>query len=192
MPEQNIKKYMNVNPKASENLSIYSRLQLNEMDTDYFTTNFRFQKIYYSPTILELLLFTEEEDYLETDGGNELLQEERNTVQERTHNSYSQLNDAELSPDHVVRQSMSPKRLKEVLRMNAGLSLSISYASSVGGIATTVGTPPNTYLYGLIVSRYGDSTDLDFGTWMLFALPLSIIMFLIVWFWFSVLFFGPR
>nr|CAH8854623.1 unnamed protein product [Trichobilharzia regenti] len=147
-------------------------------------------------TIVDALLTNltkiEEEDYLETDGGNELLQEERNTVQERTHNSYSQLNDAELSPDHVVRQSMSPKRLKEVLRMNAGLSLSISYASSVGGIATTVGTPPNTYLYGLIVSRYGDSTDLDFGTWMLFALPLSIIMFLIVWFWFSVLFFGPR
>ncbi|CAH8856383.1 unnamed protein product [Trichobilharzia szidati] len=142
--------------------------------------------------ILELLLFTEEEDYLETDGGNELSEEGRNTVQESTHNSYSQLNDVELSPDHIVRQSMSTKRLKEVFRMNAGLSLSISYASSVGGIATTIGTPPNTYLYGLIVNRYGDSTGFDFGTWMLFALPLSIIMFLIIWFWFSVLFFGPK
>ncbi|VDP99193.1 unnamed protein product [Trichobilharzia regenti] len=42
------------------------------------------------------------------------------------------------------------KNLKRTKRMNIGFSLSIAYACSIGGIATTIGTPANSILQGQV------------------------------------------
>jgi len=61
------------------------------------------------------------------------------------------------------------------------LMLGIAYSASIGGIATLIGTPPNAILAGVIENTYG--IRIGFLDWMLFALPLSIGMLFLTWFY---------
>jgi sodium-dependent dicarboxylate transporter 2/3/5 len=57
------------------------------------------------------------------------------------------------------------------------LLLGVAYASSIGGIITPVGTPPN-----LILMDFMDSQGLEtipFATWIVMMLPLAIIMMVV-------------
>lgn len=60
------------------------------------------------------------------------------------------------------------------------LMLGIAYAANIGGIATIIGTPPNGVLVG-IVSESG-LEPITFANWLMFALPLVVILFCIVYF----------
>ena len=61
------------------------------------------------------------------------------------------------------------------------LMLGIGYAASIGGVATLIGTPPNAIFAGVMEKTYGIS--ISFLDWMMFALPLSLVMLLVVWFY---------
>jgi solute carrier family 13 (sodium-dependent dicarboxylate transporter), member 2/3/5 len=50
----------------------------------------------------------------------------------------------------------------------------VGYASSIGGIATIIGTPPNVVFAGLLDQFY--HRKLDFGKWMLIGLPLMVLI----------------
>ena len=63
--------------------------------------------------------------------------------------------------------------------LGTALMLGIAYAASIGGIATLIGTPPNAILAGVLDKHYG--IDLGFADWMLFALPLSLLMLFLSW-----------
>jgi len=60
-------------------------------------------------------------------------------------------------------------------RYATGMMLIIAYGASVGGIATPIGTPPNLIGIGFIQNLAG--TKITFFEWMLFAVPLTIVMF---------------
>ena len=60
------------------------------------------------------------------------------------------------------------------------LMLGISYASSIGGIATLVGTPPNVVFKGILKESYG--VEVSFADWMFVALPFSAILLLLAYF----------
>ncbi|MDH5219035.1 MAG: anion permease, partial [Gammaproteobacteria bacterium] len=66
-----------------------------------------------------------------------------------------------------------------VITFGTILMLGIAYASSIGGVATLIGTPPNAILAGVLESNY--NIHISFGQWMLFALPLSIIVLALTW-----------
>ncbi len=55
-----------------------------------------------------------------------------------------------------------------------GLMLMVGYASSIGGVATIIGTPPNVVFAGLLDQFY--HRKLDFGKWMLVGLPLMTLI----------------
>jgi len=61
------------------------------------------------------------------------------------------------------------------------LLLGLAYAASIGGIGTPIGTPPNL----IFMQVYEDNTGLQisFTQWMMWALPLVIILTPIVWLW---------
>ena len=61
------------------------------------------------------------------------------------------------------------------------LMLGIAYAGSIGGVATLIGTPPNAILAGVYEQNYGKT--IHFVDWLLFALPLALLMLLAVWFY---------
>ncbi len=52
--------------------------------------------------------------------------------------------------------------------------LGIAFSANAGGIATVIGTPPNSVLIGLLESEY--NTQISFLKWMTMGLPFSIIM----------------
>jgi solute carrier family 13 (sodium-dependent dicarboxylate transporter), member 2/3/5 len=55
-----------------------------------------------------------------------------------------------------------------------GLMLSIGYMASIGGIATIIGTPPNTVFVGFVKEFYNH--DIAFGKWLLIGLPVSVLL----------------
>lgn len=57
-----------------------------------------------------------------------------------------------------------------------GLMLMVAYASSIGGIGTIIGTPPNVVFAGLLDQFYHQK--LDFGKWMLVGVPLMALILL--------------
>ncbi|MEJ8776460.1 SLC13 family permease [Pseudogracilibacillus sp. ICA-222130] len=61
------------------------------------------------------------------------------------------------------------------------LMLGIAYSASLGGIATLIGTPPNTLLAGAMETMYG--IELSFAKWMIFGVPFAWIFIFIVWFY---------
>lgn len=59
------------------------------------------------------------------------------------------------------------------------LMLAIAYSASIGGVATLVGTPPNLVLAGIVQEIYG--IEITFSQWMMFGLPISILLLIICW-----------
>ncbi|EDP71519.1 anion transporter [Flavobacteriales bacterium ALC-1] len=58
--------------------------------------------------------------------------------------------------------------------------LGIAFAANAGGIATVIGTPPNSVLIGLLENEY--NTEISFLKWMLIGLPFSIILITVIYF----------
>jgi solute carrier family 13 (sodium-dependent dicarboxylate transporter), member 2/3/5 len=69
----------------------------------------------------------------------------------------------------------------ENFHFGIALMLGIAYAASIGGIATLIGTPPNAIMAGIVETQFGQS--ISFLNWMSFALPLSVTMLIIAWYY---------
>jgi sodium-dependent dicarboxylate transporter 2/3/5 len=52
--------------------------------------------------------------------------------------------------------------------------LGIAFSANAGGIATVIGTPPNSVLIGLLESEY--NIEISFLKWMVLGLPFSIVL----------------
>ncbi|EPR43688.1 anion transporter [Desulfovibrio sp. X2] len=59
------------------------------------------------------------------------------------------------------------------------LMLGIAYAASIGGVATIIGTPPNTVMVGVVDKVYHQS--IGFAQWMFVGVPLAAIMMVATW-----------
>lgn len=62
------------------------------------------------------------------------------------------------------------------------LALSIPVAANLGGMATPIGTPPNTIALKYLNDPEGLNMALGFGEWMAFMAPLTILLLFISWF----------
>ncbi len=61
------------------------------------------------------------------------------------------------------------------------LLLGIAYGASVGGIGTIIGTPPNLVFQRIYKITFPKLPGISFSEWMIFALPVSIVMLFAVW-----------
>ncbi|SDK96148.1 solute carrier family 13 (sodium-dependent dicarboxylate transporter), member 2/3/5 [Maridesulfovibrio ferrireducens] len=59
------------------------------------------------------------------------------------------------------------------------LMLGIAYSASMGGVGTIIGTPPNTVMVGMVDKMYG--VQIGFGEWMLYGVPLAVVMIAVSW-----------
>lgn len=90
-----------------------------------------------------------------------------------------------------VMQKLEETIEKSVMsKFAVGLLLGVAYSASIGGIATLVGTPPNLSFMRIFQIMFPDAPDVSFTTWLLFALPVAICLFIFVW-WFLFFKFGP-
>ncbi|CAB1442461.1 unnamed protein product [Pleuronectes platessa] len=70
------------------------------------------------------------------------------------------------------------------------LSLSITYAATIGGLITITGTSSNLIFAEQFNNRYPDAKSINFGTWFIFSFPIAIIMLVLTWLWLHFLFLG--
>ena len=61
------------------------------------------------------------------------------------------------------------------------LALSIPVAANLGGMGTPIGTPPNTIAMKYLNDPEGLNLGLGFGQWMMFMLPLVIVLLIFSW-----------
>ncbi len=59
------------------------------------------------------------------------------------------------------------------------LLLGVAYGATIGGMATLVGTAPNAMLAAFMQENHG--VEIDFASWMMVGLPLSIVMLPLAW-----------
>ncbi|XP_056604880.1 solute carrier family 13 member 4 isoform X2 [Triplophysa dalaica] len=70
------------------------------------------------------------------------------------------------------------------------LSLSITYAATIGGLITITGTSTNLIFAEQFNNRYPEAKVINFGTWFIFSLPIALIMLVLTWLWLHFLFLG--
>jgi sodium-dependent dicarboxylate transporter 2/3/5 len=85
----------------------------------------------------------------------------------------------------VIRQTEESFGVEKTANLSVALLLGIAYSASIGGMATLVGTPPNLALIRIFELSFPAAHEagyiLSFGQWMLFGLPLCLILLAIVW-----------
>ncbi len=68
--------------------------------------------------------------------------------------------------------------LKPNDRGKIGFIIAIPFAANIGGIGTPIGTPPNAVAMKYLTAE----NAVSFGSWMMFALPLVIVLLIFAWF----------
>ena len=58
--------------------------------------------------------------------------------------------------------------------------LGIAFSANAGGIATVIGTPPNSVMIGLLENEY--NIEISFLKWMVIGVPFAIVMITIIYF----------
>jgi len=72
---------------------------------------------------------------------------------------------------------------KEERHFSLAVMLGIAFSANAGGIATVIGTPPNSVLIGLLENEY--NMEISFLKWMIIGLPFSATMIGIIYFVFT-------
>lgn len=81
----------------------------------------------------------------------------------------------------IVLQMEETNDAAKVKHFAIAILLGIAYASSIGGIATLVGTVPNLVFARIFETTFPAGPKINFSTWMLTGMPISIIMLIITW-----------
>lgn len=72
------------------------------------------------------------------------------------------------------------------------LLLGIAYSASIGGMATLIGTPPNIIFSGIFTQYFPHLPEFYFLKWMIYILPLSTIIFLVIYFYLAFFYFKKK
>lgn len=67
----------------------------------------------------------------------------------------------------------------QLRNFSVALMLAIAYSASIGGVGTPIGTPPNALLISILQDSY--KIQIDFATWMMFGVPVVLLMLPITW-----------
>ncbi|MBW2475697.1 MAG: SLC13/DASS family transporter [Deltaproteobacteria bacterium] len=89
--------------------------------------------------------------------------------------------------NHVVEEGQKQGLDKEIdfsperFAFGLNLMLGIAYAATIGGMATLIGTPPNTVLAGYLNKAYG--YEITFASWLRVGIPFVVVMLPLTWLW---------
>ena len=79
----------------------------------------------------------------------------------------------------VVSDTVSDIADAQRRNFRTALMLGIAYAATIGGVATLIGTPPNTFMAGFLSDTYG--IEVSFASWLAVGLPLTLVMLPLAW-----------
>ncbi|MDO5570583.1 MAG: SLC13 family permease [Bacteroidales bacterium] len=81
---------------------------------------------------------------------------------------------------HSLNSKIKENSNNEKLKLSKSILYTIAVGSTIGGMATVIGTPPNALMVGMMSSLY--KIDITFLEWMKVGVPLVIILLFISWF----------
>lgn len=84
-----------------------------------------------------------------------------------------------LSVIDLLRRRISTAMEKGMDRFALTMMLGIAYASSIGGMATIIGTPPNVVFAGYMRETF--DIEVSFAEWFVVGFPFSIILLLLTY-----------
>ena len=79
----------------------------------------------------------------------------------------------------VIHRSVDSLDEKARADFQYALLLGVAYGATIGGMSTLVGTAPNAMLAAFMQDNHG--IEIDFASWMMVGLPLSIVMLPLAW-----------
>lgn len=79
----------------------------------------------------------------------------------------------------LIAEQAKAGRERHVRDFQIALMLGLAYSTTIGGLSTLVGTPPNVFLAGFLQDTYGVS--IAFADWMMIGVPLSITLLPLGW-----------
>ena len=65
---------------------------------------------------------------------------------------------------------------EKTYKFTLAILLGVAYSCSLGGMATLVGTPPNLVFVKTLNIIFPNAPEVSFGSWMLFALPITFLL----------------
>lgn len=74
----------------------------------------------------------------------------------------------------LLTQNISKSQEKGIANFALCLMLGIAASANVGGVATIIGTPPNSVMAGFFAQKY--NYDIDFASWFLIGFPFTLLM----------------
>ncbi len=81
----------------------------------------------------------------------------------------------------IIKQLELLMHERSTARFSIGVLLGIAYGASIGGVATLVGTPPNLSFIRIYHIYFPNAPEISFSQWMLFALPVAILLLATAW-----------
>ncbi|KAM9313227.1 solute carrier family 13 member 1 [Gastrophryne carolinensis] len=115
---------------------------------------------------------------------------EKGTAEDENKNKTCQQNQKEKESHEMQTASENRYRSKKDHMMCKAMCLCIAYSSTIGGLTTITGTSTNLIFAEQFQTRYPTSTEINFGTWFLLCIPISIILMVLAWIWLQWLFLG--
>ncbi|XP_064302479.1 solute carrier family 13 member 1 isoform X1 [Phalacrocorax carbo] len=70
------------------------------------------------------------------------------------------------------------------------MSLCVAYSATIGGLTTITGTSTNLIFAEHFNTRYPDCQCINFGSWFILSIPITVIILLLSWVWLQWLFLG--
>lgn len=80
----------------------------------------------------------------------------------------------------IIRKMENEFGVETTKNFSITLMLSIAYACSIGGIGTLIGTPPNLAFVRIYQIIFPEAPAISFGSWMIIAMPISILMLIFI------------
>ncbi|XP_059143656.1 Na(+)/citrate cotransporter-like [Physella acuta] len=101
----------------------------------------------------------------------------------------------DMNSQEVLSKKDKERADAEFSRLSKALSLTIAYSANIGGIASLTGTGTNLILYGAAQKVFEDvglRSPITFSSWLIYGLPLSLILVFIMWLWMVAVFLRCR
>ncbi len=80
-------------------------------------------------------------------------------------------------------ESRSGNDTAAVKAFSTALFLGIAYASSIGGLITPIGTPPNLIFMGVYAKTFPERPPISFFGWMVWVTPVAAALLAFTWLW---------
>jgi sodium-dependent dicarboxylate transporter 2/3/5 len=80
-------------------------------------------------------------------------------------------------------EARSGKDTAAVKAFGTALFLGIAYASSIGGLTTPIGTPPNLIFMGVYAKTFPERPPISFLDWMVWVTPVAAVLLAFTWLW---------